>query len=730
MYVFRFLMVLVLHACVSKTFAQQQIINQLEWELADANHDTTRVNKLNLLSNAYRQINPSKSIEYAQKAVGLAQKIKFRQGLASAYLNLGIAYHTEDEYAPALNSYIKALEQCDLAQLKATSSAVYSNMANLYFTHREYAKARIYAQRAISVSQQIGNDEQLARSLTLLAAVERKLGQAEEALKNYNRSIDIYDKLGQYSQTAATFNNIGNLYLDQKDYSRANEYYQKALMLYNKFAPNEISAPIYANISVTNTWLGNYIDAKTNAYKALSLSGKSKNDKILSYDALRLLFERMGMYDSAYFYFSQSASIKDSLFSIEVANQINRIQTAYDKSSTEREIERLRTENELNILRLRQQEAEQQKVKLDVRQQENYLLYLETQNQLTEQALERKKLEEEQLRLMTEKQHQADMLNNRRLRTLVSAAVLIGLLAIVSAILLNRARRRQKQAYELTLLQKREIELQKEEILSQQKAIEKTNQDLQYINHQVRKSIEAAQVIQTAFLPSAAHMSRLFAEHFEFYCPKDLVSGDFYWAEKFEDYTYLIAGDCTGHGVSGALMSMIGHALLDKIIAVQHIHEPTQILTALDNDLRKALEDTAQDSSMDICILRIQPSDNQSYRLSIAGAKSSMYYIENEQVIRIKGDNIPMGTRRKGEKFTQHNITVPKGTVCYMGTDGYSDQNNQERVKLGTKKLREIFLHIHKWKMDEQKQYLADFLQDYMQGVSQRDDILIVGVRL
>jgi serine phosphatase RsbU (regulator of sigma subunit) len=710
--------------------AQQELINRLEWQLSEAKDDTSKINICNSISNAYRSVQPQKAIEYALKASEMANKIKYRQGLASAYLNLGMVFHVQEEYAKAFDNYLKALEQCDLGNLKNTYSAVYTNLANLYSTQREYAKARVFAQRAISVSQQTQNKEQMAKSLTLLAAIERKLGHPEEAFKHYNRCIELFDELGQYAQTAATFNNIGNLYLDQKQYDKADDYYKKSLTLYKRFGQNGITAPIYANISIVNTWLGNYDVAKENAYKSLALSSHSKNDKILSFEALRIFYEKTQKFDSAYYYFSKASTLKDSLFSAEMSSQISRMQLAYDKSSTEQELERLKSENELKALKIKQQEAEQLKSKFDIKQQENYLLYLETQNQLTEEALERKKLEEQQLKLMTEKQHQADMLNNRRLRTLVGAAVLIGLLAIVSALLLNRARRKQKQAYELTLLQKREIEYQKEEILNQQRAIERTNHDLQSINQQVRKSIEAAQVIQTAFLPSKAHMEALFGEYFEIYRPKDLVSGDFYWAEKFGDYVFLVVGDCTGHGVSGALMSMIGHALLDKIIAVQHIYEPKQILSTLDADLRKALAETAQDSSMDICVLRIEPKPQEQYQLSVAAAKASMYYAYDNEIVRIKGDNIPMGTRRRGEKFTQYEILVPKGTVCYMGTDGYSDQNDVSRVKIGTKKLREMFLHIHKWNMEDQKSYLIDFLEAYMKGVIQRDDILIVGVKL
>ncbi len=710
--------------------AQNDLINQLEWQLTEAKSDTSKVNILNSLGLAYRSVNPRKGISYCEQAFSLAEANKYLSGLAISQLNLGIIYHTNDDYPKALDYYLKSLEYANKGQLTGIQSMIFSNLANLYYNQREYNISRIYAQRSIAISERQNNDELTAKNMSLLAAVERKMGNLDEALKYYNRAIELFDNAGLYNQTAATYNNIGNLYLDQKNYEKANYYYEKAILLYKRFNQSGVVSTTYANMSVANSWLENYKEATTNAYLALSLAA-SRQDRLQAYDALRLLYEKQKKFDSAYKYFSLFTELKDSLYSIEITNQINKMQLAYDKSAAEKELEKLRAENELKNAKILQQQIEKQKIALEKKQTENYLLYLETQNELNEQALKRQKLEEERIRLINEKQHEADQLNNRRLRNVMTAVVIGALIAIILAIFLNRARRKQKRAYQLTLLQKREIELQKEEILLQKKAIQKTNQELEQINQRVNKSIQAAQVIQNAFLPTTEHLAGMFADHFIIYRPKDVVSGDFYWSEKFGSYVYLIVADCTGHGVSGALMSMVGHALLDKIIAVQDIYEPNQILAELDKDLRKALAETAQDSSMDVCILRVEKSHNENddFVLEIAAAKSDMYIVFNNELIRVKGDNIPLGAKRKGN-FTQKHFTVPKGTICYMGSDGFADQNDINRQKIGTRRLQEMFLQVCQLDMAAQKAELIRFLEQHMEGVPQRDDILIVGVKL
>ncbi len=256
------------------------------------------------------------------------------------------------------------------------------------------------------------------------------------------------------------------------------------------------------------------------------------------------------------------------------------------------------------------------------------------------------------------------------------------------------------------------------------------NVELAELNANITASITYAQKIQQAILPTAEKIAASFPEHFVIYKPKDIVSGDFYWFHSLGEAKIVAVCDCTGHGVPGALMSMIGNALLNQIVIEKKISEPSAILEELHKAIREALRQSENSSvelqdGMDICLVRIEPN-----RLVFSGAKRPLYLIRNGELSEFKGDRYSIGGRQRESerKFSAHEIPIHTQTVLYLTTDGYIDQANPQRESLGSKRFKELLKAISTFSLNEQKEKLETELLAHQQNEPQRDDITVMSL--
>lgn len=258
------------------------------------------------------------------------------------------------------------------------------------------------------------------------------------------------------------------------------------------------------------------------------------------------------------------------------------------------------------------------------------------------------------------------------------------------------------------------------------------NADLAEKNQHITASIIYAQRIQQAILPSQELLQRTLGdEHFVVFRPLNIVSGDFYWLARAQDDVLIAAIDCTGHGVPGAFLSMIGHTLLNKIVVEDQVVSPARILEHLHLGIRTALQQETGDTrdGMDVCLCRIH-ADKQ--RVTFAGAKRPFYHVSEQQLIETKGDPKSIGGRQKEDRrtFTDQELKVSSGDMLYLCTDGLADQANPDGKKFGSKQFKSLLAEVApKPTTDQQKQITAQ-LQDHQLHEPQRDDITVLGVRL
>jgi ligand-binding sensor domain-containing protein/serine phosphatase RsbU (regulator of sigma subunit) len=264
--------------------------------------------------------------------------------------------------------------------------------------------------------------------------------------------------------------------------------------------------------------------------------------------------------------------------------------------------------------------------------------------------------------------------------------------------------------------------------------ISRQREELILKNRNITDSINYAKRIQLAMMPTSKHFRRLFPESFVYYKPKDIVSGDFYWVNKRNDKVFFAVIDCTGHGVPGAFMSIIGYELLRNIINIKGIERPSEILNQLNKDFSGIFNaegdtDISFRDGMDIgfCVI-----DRKLSTLEFAGAFSPMYLIRNKSITEIKGNRFSVGLMEDliDEQFENHIVKLEKNDMIYLFSDGYPDQfGGEEGKKFKYRRFRHLLLNIHNLPADEQEKLLDHSIIQWMNGHEQVDDILILGVR-
>jgi serine phosphatase RsbU (regulator of sigma subunit) len=258
-------------------------------------------------------------------------------------------------------------------------------------------------------------------------------------------------------------------------------------------------------------------------------------------------------------------------------------------------------------------------------------------------------------------------------------------------------------------------------------------------NHHITDSIRYAETIQNALLPENQVFSDSFGDYFVFFRPKDIVSGDFYWTFQNKKKTLVAVVDCTGHGVPGAFMSMIGITLLNDAVSVENLSNPPSILQHLHNGVRKALRQTAEtgranDDGMDVCLCAFEAFSEDSVKVSFAGAKRPLYHLAKPYLVaeEIRGDAKAIGGVQKEpvRTFALKEFIAYKGDCIYLTTDGFADQNNEEKQKFGTNRLKEMLLENAHKNMNTQKLLLTEALDKHSGFAEQRDDVTIIGLKI
>jgi serine phosphatase RsbU (regulator of sigma subunit) len=245
-------------------------------------------------------------------------------------------------------------------------------------------------------------------------------------------------------------------------------------------------------------------------------------------------------------------------------------------------------------------------------------------------------------------------------------------------------------------------------------------------------SIKYASFIQQAILPDKVSLDKVLNEYFILYLPRDIVSGDFYYCANVEDHTVVAAGDCTGHGVPGALMSIMGASFLNEILSGRGPWKASRILNLLRERVMKALHQTGmEEENKDAIDMALCVFHEETGELQYAGANNPMYLVRNGKLTEIKADKMPVGVNAiEEDSFTNHTIRLISNDVIYIFSDGFADQfggPNDKKYKYGP--FKKLLTSVADREMDEQKKIIKQKFRQWKGTNEQVDDILVFGIR-
>ncbi len=753
--------------------AQQNPVDSLLNEIDKTNADTSKVNLLNELANILKGRNNEQALDYAEQALILGKEIDYIQGIAAVYKTLGIIYFmfgevdkafestelsreayksTDDKKGVAAcyvnegifkrnfgeieqsgDSFQKALEIYKEIDDKEGIAKTYLNIGNLFKIQGNLKTALDNYLQSLKFFEEVNDKYMVAQLYQNIGIVYSDQDDREKALDNYNRALDIFADLDEIRGIAEVNNNIGNNYADNKEYELAISYYQKSLKLFEEIGYTPMIAHTFYNLGDANNKIRNFDKAKEYFDKSLKIY------ESMNYGpGMALCYNGLGEY---YYYLSE---YEKAIGFLEKAKEIS-IETDIITSSIDA----------VEWLSLNYEKIGEYK-----KAYENHVLFKKYNdsifNENNEKAITALSMQyefdkKEKIREVEEQKKEAIQKEKDKWNFIVKSGLsLLVILMLAIAVISVVNFRRKVKANRLLKAQKEEIEHQKveleqsnEEVLAQRDEIEDKNiliteqRDIALKQkEEITDSIQYAQRIQEAVLPDKKIFTEDIEDYFIYFRPKDIVSGDFYWMTKVDDKLIVTAADCTGHGVPGAFMSMLGLTFLNEIVNKDKILVAGKILDRLRNKVIDSLhqKDRETKDGMDMAISII---DTEKQEIQFAGAYNPLYFIPavkdgNYEINKIPADRMPIGIHLKmDDDFTNHVIKYNKGDSIYLFSDGYMDQfGGDEGRKLKSRKFQELLLKIQSKSMTEQKEILDQFLNKWKGDLDQLDDIIIIGMKL
>lgn len=605
---------------------------------------------------------------------------------------------------------------------------IYRNVAKRYRNISEFGWALYFYQNALAIANKMEDERLKAYIKGEMAVVFRRLDDNGRALSLHFQALNWAELYNDTSLILRSYNGIGNVYLSYKNYEKAIYHFKKSLQLLKGGYQNKLSEAINTN-NIGEAWLalGNTDSAAyyiKESYKTNIELGSLLGQAICE-NGLGDVHLKLEEYSDAIEHYNKSINLNRDIGNmIYVAWNLQDLGKTYLLLNNYTKAEQYLKEgleiskaigSKSNIVEIEMSLSDlyrktgKQNLALELLNEA--MLYKDTITEEVSQmnsdgriALYKSEKQEREILILKQRDELNQLLINRHRWMLLGGALTIlgGLIFSVYAIY----QRRKNSRYT------RKIKEQ---------------------NKNIRDSIRYAQKIQSAILPELDQLRCCVDDVFVYYKPRDLVSGDFYWHTKINGLTIVATADCTGHGVPGALMSMLGVAFLNEIVIKEELIQPNVILDRLREQVILQLKQKGNfEDSKDGIDISLYVLNHDTMTLTYAGANIPIYIVRKGELIHLKGDAMPIGYHPvKNYPFTAHEFMLQKGDCIYSCTDGYHDQfGGAEGLKFMVRTLKEILKEIYLQPMNEQAKILESRLQAWQNGYEQLDDILILGIRI
>jgi serine phosphatase RsbU (regulator of sigma subunit) len=644
--------------------------------------------------------NFEKAIDYYLKAKQYCVSDKRLQ------INLGLKYVyiliAQENYATATDSVNKLMIQSIKLKKLTEQAKCLKALALIKLYSGEYEKAAELYYEALKVFEETGVLQNIAVGYGDLGMINYYLGHFDKAAFYWEKSVEIFQLKNDKQKLASYLGNLALAYIELKNYYKAELTLKKAIVL-------NLEEKKYAQLASTYTNYCKLEYQKNNVSKAIDYNNMAMDYYLKINDVIQLsngysngaeLARSIKKYDDALMYINRAFEYENlrenknnlsSLFLNRAAiySDIGKNKEAYDDLKKHIAIKDslVNIENQKAISEL------EKKYELNEKEKENQLL--------------------------NEKLRVNEVESSRQQITIILIGIILLIVAVVVFVLVKQNRQKNKINQELG--EKNNI-------------IEEKNKLVEAQHKDITDSIQYAERIQSAILPPDKLVKTMLPNSFVYFKPKDILSGDFYWMEETAGYIFIAVADCTGHGVPGALLSIINYNLLNKAVLEKNLSDPAEILNAVNGWLTQVLhqsfnEDIVKDG-MDVTLLAINKKTNETF---FAGAMNSIYVISDSVLTEYNGNKFPVGAfiEDKPQDFTCQKITLTKSDIIYLFTDGFPDQfGGPNGKKLKYRLLKEILISVSGLPVEEQKEKIHAAFHQWKGDYDQVDDVCLIGIKL
>jgi serine phosphatase RsbU (regulator of sigma subunit)/Flp pilus assembly protein TadD len=674
------------------------------------------------LSVAYASVDTDSAIFYAKMAVEISENKNLPEPYADACFQLGEVYYKKGLYEKANEYYLISLKYFNKKNHSEKIAENFNSIGMTFEARGNYDSAIYYYNKSLEINQKTGNKKGLANNYNNIGIVYSGWSKFEEAIEYYHKALQIDTELNSKSDIAIDYNNLGLCYFYSKNNETAISYFVKAIEL-EKSLKKETNLPsYYNNLGLVYYQWQKFDTAMIHFEEALALSKKLKNDEntalYLCNIAAIHFFSNLN-YEAGFKYYKEAEEIAIENRYIKV---LYSLYNGYFK--VYRNLGDYKKALESYILRSKYHDTifNEQSLK----QIDEFKVKYETEKIEKERELFKKDSKIKEIENIKQKEV------NRKQFILLVVFIAGFIIILVLAFIVYRALKLVK-IQKLSIEEKNEeLNQQNEEIASQRDEIEKQRQELEIRNENINASIRYASRIQNALLPNSEHITKEIPPHFILFLPRDVVSGDFYWSSLQGKNLIIAAADCTGHGIPGAFMSMLGIAFLNEIVNKDKTLHPNQILNLLRAKVIESLHQTGkEDDSVDGMDIALAVINLETGVLQFSGANNPMWIIRNNEFIDLPCDKVPIGYHKVSiDSYNKHEFQLKKGDVFYLFSDGFADQFGGSYLRKFMKaNLKDLLLEIHKQSAERQKEILHEKLLLWQGDNSQTDDILVIGMK-
>jgi serine phosphatase RsbU (regulator of sigma subunit)/tetratricopeptide (TPR) repeat protein len=574
--------------------------------------------------------------------------------------------------------------------LESLAGAI-NNMGVIYQQNGDISKAIKFFHKSLKYQEEIDDKYGTSMALNNIGAIYNNQGNIDKALEYLLKSLAIREEIGSKKGIAQSLNNIGAIYYKLTDYPKALSYYKKSLTLYEAIDDKEGTAYSLSNI-------GNVYDKQNLPYglsyhlRSLIIReeiGDKKGEAFALY-SIGESYLNKGQINEAIKYANKSYTISTQMGyyqNIERSNHL--LSRIYKKTKNYK----LGWEAYEKFISLRDSTNNEKNKRIALDQDSKY------------------KFEKEQAVRDAEYKKELEIIEEKgQKQKIISFSITGGLILVLifSFIVVSRLKLTRKQNL----------------------IIEEQKQLVDIKNKEILDSITYAKRIQEAILPPVTDLNKYLKNGFVIYKPKDIVAGDFYWLEQKDDIILFAAADCTGHGVPGAMVSVVCNNALNRAVREYHLTRPNEILDKVRELVIETFEKSGQEvkDGMDIALCSLNFSTNL---LTFAGANNPVYIVRKDNLIETKGDKQSIGRFAGTKPYHAHNIDLEKGDNIYVFTDGYPDQFGGEKgKKFKYKQLKEVLISIQEHTMNDQQKIIDQTFTRWKGDLEQIDDVLMIGVKI